>query len=707
MKKAVFFLFAGLFIVNALSAQVLQYPKPDKVEQVDTYFGTKVSDPYRWLEDDNSEATLKFVQAENKVTEEYLSSIPFRDKIKSRLTQLWNFPKWSVPFKAGNNYFVHTNDGLQNQFVLNILRSGPGSKPEPFLDPNKLSADGTVNVSNVSVSNDGRYLAYSSSSAGSDWQQINVMNTISGVQSNDKVEWVKFSGIAWKGSGFYYSRYDNPGESDVLKGKNEFHKIYYHSVGNPQKYDILTYQDTEHPLRNFSAGTTDDERYLIISGSEGTHGNDVRVKDLRKPDSDFISIVEGFEHEYSVIGNDSSKLFILTNKNAPKYELLMMDPLRPEIPWKTIIPQSDDVLEAVYTGDNVLIAKYMKDARSVLKLFTRKGQFIMEVPLETLGTVDQISSSVKDQLMFYSLTTFTAPSTIYSFNLQTKEQKVYFKPTLDFKSEDYETKQVFYPSKDGTKIPMFIVHKKGITLDGNNPTLLYAYGGFNLPQPPIFKIERLVFLENGGVFALANIRGGGEYGEDWHEAGTKLKKQNVFDDFIAGAEYLIKENYTSPSKLGMQGRSNGGLLVGAIMTQRPDLFKVALPVVGVMDMLRYHKFTIGWAWKGDYGSSEDEPNFRNLLSYSPLHNIREGVEYPATLVTTGDHDDRVVPAHSFKFIATLQEKYKGSNPQLIRIDINTGHASTTALGSSKPVAKQIEEQTDNFSFLMYNLGMKF
>lgn len=706
MKKAIFLPILSICTASILNAQELKYPVINKVEQVDEYFGTKVSDPYRWLEDDNSEATLKFVTAENQVTENYLSTIPFRGKIKERLTQLWNFPKWSVPFKGGKNYFVHTNDGLQNQFVLNILRSGPGSKPEPFLDPNKLSTDGTVNVGEVSVSKDGKFLAYSNSSGGSDWKQINVINTISGVQSNDKVEWVKFSAIAWKGNGFYYSRYDAPDESDILKGKNEFHKIYYHSVGNPQKYDILTYEDKNNPLRNFVAVTTDDERFLAISGSEGTHGNDLVVKDLRDPASKFVRIVDGFEHEYAVIGNDSSSLFILTNKNAPKYELVLVDALNPDAPWRTIIPQGEDVLEAVYTGHNLLIAKYMKDARSVLKLYTRKGQYMMEVPLETLGTVDQISATTSDELMFYSLTTFTAPSTIYSFNLRTKEQKEYFKPSLDFNSDDYETRQVFYTSKDGTKIPMFIVNKKGITLDGNNPTLLYAYGGFNLPQPPIFKLERLVFLENGGVFALANIRGGGEYGEEWHEAGTKLKKQNVFDDFIAAAEYLINEKISKPEKLGMQGRSNGGLLVGAVMTQRPDLFKVALPVVGVMDMLRYHKFTIGWAWKGDYGSSEDEENFRNLLGYSPLHNIKEGVKYPATLVTTGDHDDRVVPAHSFKFIATLQEKYKGPNPQLIRIDINTGHASTTALGSSKPVAKQIEEQTDNFSFLMYNLGMK-
>lgn len=705
MRPAPILLFALFITCHLASAQLLPYPKVDKVGQVDDYFGTKVSDPYRWLEDDHAPATLEFVKAQNKVTENYLSSIPFRNKVKERLTQLWNFPKWSVPFKGGKNYFVYTNNGLQNQFVLNILRSGPGSKPETFLDPNTLSKDGTVNVSNVSASKDGKYLAYSSSSSGSDWNEIRVMNTATGSTSNDKVEWVKFSGIAWKGNGFYYSRYDEPDAAAKLKGKNEYHKVYYHSVGNPQKYDILVYQDEKNPLRNFYAGTTDDERYLIISGSEGSSGNDLIVKDLRNPSAEFIRLVDNFENDYSVIGNDSANLFVLTNKNAPRYELVLVNPLRPEIPWKTIIPQSADVLESVYTGSDYLIAKYMKDAKSLLKIYSRKGQFIMEVPLETLGTVDQLSASTSDDLMFYSLATFTAPSTIYSFNLKTREQKVYFKPELDFKSEEYETRQVFYPSKDGTKIPMFIVHKKGLVYDGNNPTLLYAYGGFNLPQPPIFKIERLVFLENGGVFCLANIRGGGEYGEKWHEAGTKLKKQNVFDDFIAGAEYLIREKITKPEKLGMQGRSNGGLLVGAVMNQRPDLFKVALPVVGVMDMLRYHKFTIGWAWKGDYGSSEDEVNFKNLLGYSPLHNLKEGVNYPATLVTTGDHDDRVVPAHSFKYIATLQEKYKGENPVLIRVDINTGHASTTALGSSKPVAKQIDEQTDNFSFLMYNLGM--
>jgi prolyl oligopeptidase len=705
MRPAPILLFALFITFHQASAQLLPYPKVDKVEQVDDYFGTKVSDPYRWLEDDHAPATLEFVKAQNKVTENYLSSIPFRNKVKERLTQLWNFPKWSVPFKGGKNYFVYTNNGLQNQFVLNILRSGPGSKPETFLDPNTLSKDGTVNVSNVSASKDGKYLAYSSSSSGSDWNEIRVMNTSTGSTSNDKVEWVKFSGIAWKGNGFYYSRYDEPDAAAKLKGKNEYHKVYYHSVGNPQKYDLLVYQDEKNPLRNFYAGTTDDERYLIISGSEGSSGNDLIVKDLRNPSSDFVRLVDNFENDYSVIGNDSANLFILTNKNAPRYELVLVNPLRPEIPWKTIIPQSSEVLESVYTGSNYLIAKYMKDAKSLLKIFSRSGQFIMEVPLETLGTVDQLSASTSDDLMFYSLATFTAPSTIYSFNLKTREQKVFFKPELDFKSEEYETRQVFYPSKDGTRIPMFIVHKKGLVYDGNNPTLLYAYGGFNLPQPPIFKIERLVFLENGGVFCLANIRGGGEYGEEWHEAGTKLKKQNVFDDFIAGAEYLIREKITKPEKLGMQGRSNGGLLVGAVMNQRPDLFKVALPVVGVMDMLRYHKFTIGWAWKGDYGSSEDEVNFKNLYGYSPLHNLKEGVNYPATLVTTGDHDDRVVPAHSFKYIATLQEKYKGENPVLIRVDINTGHASTTALGSSKPVAKQIDEQTDNFSFLMYNLGM--
>ena len=693
------------FILPSLVTVAQQYPVTKKVEQVDDYFGTKISDPYRWLEDDNSAETAEWVKEENKVTNEYLAKIPFHEKVKQRMTQLWNFPKSSTPFKGGKNYFVFTNDGLQNQFALNIIRNLKG-KPVTFLDPNALSKDGTVNISEPSVSHRGNYLAYSKASAGSDWNEIHVMNVETGKQLEDKIEWVKFSGISWKQNGFYYSRYDAPDSMNLKKGKNEFHKVYYHQVGSLQNKDQLVYMDKEHPNRNFGAGVTEDERYLLIYGRESTSGNEVWIKDLKNSKREFVPIVKGFESQNGIIGNDSNMLFMRTNRNAPKYRLVLFDSGKPKADWRNIIAEKEDVLQEAVMADNLIIALYMKDASSQLKVFTKKGEFLYDIPLPGIGTVEELNASKDDPFVFYSLTTFTAPTTVYQFDLRTRKQTVYFQPKMNFSSDLFETKQVFYPSKDGTKIPMFIVHKKGVKLDGNNPTLLFGYGGFNISKTPEFKIERLVFLENGGVFAMPNLRGGGEYGEAWHEAGTKLKKQNVFDDFIAAAEYLVNEKYTSPEKLSIGGRSNGGLLVGAAMTQRPELFKAAIPTVGVMDMLRYHKFTIGWAWKGDYGSSEDEKNFMNLYSYSPLHNIKEGINYPATLATTGDHDDRVVPAHSFKFIATLQEKYKGVNPVLIRVDINAGHAGSTVLGSSKPVVKQIEEQSDIFSFLMYNLGMK-
>ncbi|MBP6658391.1 MAG: S9 family peptidase [Bacteroidia bacterium] len=682
-----------------------KYPPTAKQEQKDTYFGTEISDPYRWLEDDRSAETGQWVKEQNIVTENYLKTIPFRDNLKKRLTQLWNFPKSASPFKAGKNYFVYTNNGLQNQFVLNILRGSISAKPEVFLDPNTMSADGTTNIGTISVSNDGKYMAYAFSKAGSDWQEINIKNTIDGGMLTDKVEWVKFSGIAWRAGGFFYSRYDKPDEKNVLKGQNEFQKIYFHIAGTPQSVDQLIYEDKAHPQRNFGAGTTDDEKWLIISGSEGTSGNNVIVKDLETPDTKFVTLVSDFEYDNAVVDNEGSNFFILTNKDASRYKLISVDAKNPAAPPVVIIPESKDVLISVSAGKNFLIAQYMHNATGLLKVFSRKGEFLYDIPLASIGAVDQITASKKDSKMFYSLDSYTAPSTIYQFDLDSKLQTVFFKPKMDLNLDEYETKQVFYPSKDGTSISMFIFHKKGIQLNGNNPTMIFGYGGFNIPMTPQFKIERMLFLENGGIYAIANLRGGGEYGEEWHEAGTKLKKQNTFDDCIAAAEYLIKEKYTNPSKLALSGRSNGGLLVGAVMTQRPDLFKVAIPTVGVLDMLRYHKFTIGWAWKSDYGSSEDEPNFKNLLSFSPLHNIKERTNYPATLVITGDHDDRVVPAHSFKFIATLQEKYKGDNPVMVRIDVNSGHASTTALGSSKPVSKQIDEQTDIFSFLMYNLGM--
>ena len=703
MKQPI--LLIALMSTSLFSSAQFIYPATNKVDQKDTYFGTEINDPYRWLEDDRSSETAAWVEAENRVTENYLASIPFRPALKKRLTALWNFSKSSTPFKAGKNYFVHTNNGLQNQFVLNIMRNGVSSTQEVFLDPNQMSSDGTINVGEISVSHDGKYLAYAFSKAGSDWEEINIKNTIDGGLLKDKIEWVKFSGIAWKDGGFYYSRYDAPDEKNLLKGRNEYKKIYYHLAGTPQNSDVLVFEDKEHPQRNFSAGTTEDGKWLIISGSEGTSANNLIVKNLNQPASSYVTLVSTFDKDFNVIDNDGNKLLVLTNDNAPRYRLVQIDTENQSQTFKDILPQTTDVLQEVTIGKTFIIARYMHNATSLMKVYTKSGAFLYDIPLSTLGTVDQLSASTKDENIFYSLNTFTAPSTIFQFNLTTKQQSVFYKPTIDFNSSDYETKQVFFTSKDSTKVPMFIVHKKGLVLDGNNPTLIFGYGGFNISMNPQFKIERMIFLENGGVFAEPNLRGGGEFGEEWHHAGTLFQKQNVFSDCIAAAEYLIKEKYTNPSKLALSGRSNGGLLVGAVMTQRPDLFKVALPLVGVLDMLRYHKFTIGWAWKGDYGSSDDEPNFRNLLTYSPLHNLKGNINYPATLVITGDHDDRVVPAHSFKFIATLQEKYKGVNPVMIRIDVNSGHASTTVLGSSKPVAKQIEEQTDIYSFLLYNLGM--
>jgi prolyl oligopeptidase len=618
---------------------------------------------------------------------------------------LWNFPKSSVPFKGGNHYFVQLNDGLQNQYVLNIIRDMKG-KPVPFLDPNKMSDDGTVNLGDVSVSKDGKNLAYQISRAGSDWSEIYVMNVENGKQWHDKLQWVKFSGISWRGKGFYYSRYDAPDSGNVLKGSNQFHKVYFHQVGNEQKYDIMVYSDNDHPQRNFYASVTNDERYLVLNGSEGTGGNSLMVQDLKKNDGKWITLVSGFDHDYNVVDNDSNIFYIRTDKDASNYKLIAIDINRPDEAPKVLIPESEHVMKEMISASYLFVGHYMENASSRLKIFNRRGGFVNDVKMEAIGTIEQLSGDNKDQNLFYSLTTFTAPPVIYQYNLRLREQEVYFKADIKFNSDDYITEQKFYKSKDGTEIPMFIVHKKNLQMDGNNPTLLFGYGGFNISKTPEFKLDRLILLEKGGVFAMPSLRGGGEYGEKWHAAGTKEKKQNVFDDFIAAAQYLIDNKYTSPQKLAIGGRSNGGLLVGAVMLQRPDLFKVALPNVGVLDMLRYHKFTIGWAWKGDYGSSETKEGFDYLYKYSPLHNIKEGVAYPATLVTTGDHDDRVVPAHSFKFISTLQEKYKGENPMLIRIDVNAGHAGATPLGSSKPISKQIDEMTDVLSFMLFNLGIK-
>lgn len=680
----------------------LGYPVTRKTDTVDTYFGTKIPDPYRWLEDDKSVETAEWVKEENKVTYDYLSKIPFRDKIKQRLTKIWNFEKRSAPFKKKNFYFFYKNDGIQNQSVL-YVQEGLNGTPKVLLDPNLLAADGTASIGGLAVSKDTKYLAYSINRAGSDWSEIYVMEIASGKKLSDEINWVKFSDIAWKDDGFYYSAYDAPKKGgSELSNKNEYHKVFYHKVGDAQNKDVLVFEDKNHPLRNFSASTTEDEKLLILSGSESTSGTTLAVKDLTKPGSQFYNLVDNFENNYTVVHNDGNNLLVLTDKGAPKYQLLQIDfTKQPEYEkWKKIIPESNDLLEKVSLCNGKLIAQYLKDVTTRLYVLDMNGKKENEIELPGLCKVDGLESDRKDSLVFFSYNTFTAPAIIYKYNIINNNLSIWFKPEIDFKSEDYETKQVFYESKDGTKIPMFITCKKGIKLDGNNPCFLFGYGGFNSYYSPEFKIDRAVFLENGGIYAIPGLRGGGDYGEDWHKAGIKCLKQNVFDDFIAAAEYLIKEKYTSSAKLAIHGRSNGGLLIGAVMTQRPELARVAIPTVGVMDMLRYHKFTIGWAWASDYGTSDSLNYFNCLIKYSPLHNIKE-VEYPATLVTTGDHDDRVVPAHSFKFMATLQEKQKGNNPVLIRIDTNAGH------GSGKPTSKQIDEFSDIWSFVFYNTGMKY
>lgn len=702
IKQLVLFFVAILFIFaacNQKKMEKLNYPITKKTDTIDEYFGVKIADPYRWLEDDKSEETGLWVEAQNKITFGYLEKIPYRQKIKDRITQMWNYPKFGTPFKKGNYYFFFKNDGLQNQSVL-YIQEGLTGEPRVFLDPNKLSDDGTVALGGMSISNDHKYFAYQTASSGSDWNEIFVIEIASGKKMNDHIKWVKFSGAEWYKDGFYYSCYDAPKKGSELSNKNEFHKIYYHKLGTQQSEDVLVYENKKYPLRNYSMAITDDESFAFIYETETTSGNALYFKKTEDKNGKFTKIAEGFDYNYHIIDNVGDKLLLFTNWNAPKNQLLLIDaPYTDTAKWKAIIPESGDVLEGINLIGGKIIATYMKDAANHAYVYSIDGKKEFEVELPGIGSLGGFSGEKKDPLAFYSFTSFTYPSTIFKYDVNNNKSEVYKKPEIDFNPEDYETKQVFFPSKDGTKIPLFIVHKKGLKLDGNNPTLLYGYGGFNVSLTPSFSISRLVLLENGGVYALANLRGGGEYGKEWHEAGTKLKKQNVFDDFIAAGEYLIKEKYTSSQKLAIQGGSNGGLLVGACMLQRPDLYRVAFPAVGVLDMLRFHKFTIGWAWVGDYGSSDDSTQFHYILKYSPLHNIKENTDYPATLVTTADHDDRVVPAHSFKFIATLQEKYKGNNPVLIRIETKAGH------GAGKPTSKVIEEAADLWSFMFYNMSI--
>lgn len=678
--------------------EVPKYPLTQRVDTIDTYFSQQVADPYRWLEDDRSAETEAWVKAQNLVTEAYLDQIPYRNEIKERLTKIWNYPKSGAPSREGNAWYVYRNNGLQNQYVLYRMEK-PGQEGQVFLDPNKWSEDGTTSLGGLSFSKDGKYAAYSVSESGSDWRTIRVVEAANQNLLKDEVRWVKFSGMSWAGDGFYYSAYEVPKEGDALKGKNEFHKVYYHKLGTPQSQDKLVYEDKQHALRNFYAQTTDNERFLIINGSEGTSGNNVLVKDLSKPNNNFITVVEDFKKDHNVVDADGNSLLMLTTLDAPNKRLVRVDLSKPQPQnWVNVIAESNRLLEGVETAGGKLFVSYMQDAASRVYQYDKKGKLEREIALPGIGSAGGFDGKEEDQELYYTFTSFTSPGTIYKYNVKTGESTLFEAPKLDFDFANYETKQVFYTSKDGTKVPMFIVHKKGLKLDGTNPTYLYSYGGFDISMRPSFSAARLAWLEQGGIYAQPSIRGGGEYGQAWHEGGMKTRKQNVFDDFIGAAEYLIKEKYTSKGRLSISGGSNGGLLVGAAMTQRPELFQVALPAVGVLDMLRYHKFTIGWAWAVEYGSSEEsEEMFRYLLGYSPLHNVKEGVLYPATMVTTADHDDRVVPAHSFKFISELQAKGAPGNPYLIRIETKAGH------GAGKPTAKQIEEWADKYAFTWYNM----
>ncbi len=700
--KRVIISFLALSFMMSCSEKPIQYPPTKKGEVKDTYFGTVVEDPYRWLEDDNSPKTADWVKTQNQLTFGYLSKLPYRDQIKKRLTELWDYPKYGAPFKEAGKYFFYKNNGLQNQSVL-YMTSDLSAEPKVLLDPNTLSTDGTAALTSIEVSNDGKYLMYQVAKSGSDWNEIFVKSIETGEMLPDHMLWVKFSGISWYKDGFFYSAYDKPEAGSELSKANEFQKVYFHKLGTEQSADQLIINDPKNPKQMFGAGLTDDKRFLLISRSIGTHGNALDFKDLNKTNSSFITLMDQYEYEFNPVDNIGDEIYVRTNYKAPKYRLVKINANHPEEKnWVVIIPENKDVMESVVMIAGKLVVNFMTDAHSKTEVYSYDGVLDHEIQLPGIGTVSAFSGKKEDNIAYYSYTSFNTPGEIYKYDFTTKQSSLHFRPEVKFNPDDFEVNQVFYASKDGTKIPMFIVHKKGLELNGNNPTLLYAYGGFNISLTPSFSSARIAFLENGGVYAMANLRGGGEYGEEWHLAGTKLQKQNVFDDFIAAAEYLISQKYTSSKKLAIQGGSNGGLLIGAVTNQRPDLFKVALPQVGVMDMLRFNKFTIGWAWAGDYGTSEDNAEmFKYLYGYSPYHTIRKRVAYPAILATTADHDDRVVPAHTFKYMARLQE-YNSENklPLLVRIDSKAGH------GAGKPTAKVIEEYTDVWSFVFYHLGMK-
>lgn len=682
--------------------QSLEYPETRKGDQVDDYHGTKVADPYRWLEDDNSAETAKWVEAENKVTFGYLEKIPYRDDVKKRLEQLYNYPKYTAPFRKGELLFYTKNDGLQNQNVV-YTQKGLDGPPEALLDPNKFSADGTTRMGSFDVSRDGRYAAYGMEVGGSDWQEAKVRDVMTKQDLTDDLKWLKFTHFAWAGKGFFYSRFDEPVKGHELSSKNEFQKVYYHKLGTPQSEDELIYEDKANPLREHYVNTTDDERFAILGVAEsakGKRGNALYFRDLTKQDKTFTPIVsEITDDTYDVIDNVGDNFLIATNHGAPNGKVVLYNPANPQAPWKDVVPEKPDTLESVKSLGGKLFATYLKDVTSHVYVYSFSGEMENEVALPGAGTTTGFNGNRGDTTAFFLYTSMNYPSTVFRYDLATKEASVFKAPEIpNFRPEDYETKEVFYHSKDGTRVPMFLVYRKGLKLDGTNPTLLYGYGGFNITIQPMFNSLRLALLEQGFVYASANMRGGGEYGEKWHEAGIKEKKQNVFDDFIAAAEWLIANKYTSAEHLAINGGSNGGLLVGAVINQRPDLFRVAVPQVGVMDMLRYQKFTIGYAWAADYGTSDNAQEFKALYAYSPLQNIKPGVRYPAVLITTADHDDRVVPAHSFKYAATLQAEAGHENPVLIRIDTMSAHGASST-------SKAIALTADIYSFIFWNLGV--
>ncbi|HVI07079.1 MAG TPA: prolyl oligopeptidase family serine peptidase [Candidatus Binatia bacterium] len=694
-------------LVTMLSSQTAQnsatlpYPQARRGDQVDDYFGTKVADPYRWLEDTDSPETKAWVEAENKVTFGYLDQISYRKAIRDRLTKLWNYERFSVPHQEGGRYFYDHNDGLQNQNVLLVAES-LNAEPRVLLDPNTLSSDGTVALSGTAVSDDGKLMAYGIATSGSDWNEWHVRDVDTGKDLPDDLKWVKFSGASWTkdNKGFYYSRYDEP-KGAALREANYYHKLYYHRVGTAQSEDKLIYERPDNKELGFAGSVTDDGHYLIISVWQGTSPkNRLYYKDLTNPNSEVVRLLDDFDAQYNFIDNDGPVFWFQTDLDAPRGRMIAIDTRHPErANWKSIVPQSEDKLDFANVVDNVFLLGYLKDAKTEVRVYDLGGKFIRNVDLPGIGTAAGFGGKRKDKETFYAFTSFTSPAAVYRYDPQAGASSVFRKPKVDFDPSLYETKQVFYHSKDGTRVPMFITYKKGIKLDGQNPTLLYAYGGFDISLTPFFSVSNLVWLEMGGIYAQPNLRGGGEYGEEWHQAGMKLKKQNVFDDFIAAAEWLIANKYTSTPKLAIRGGSNGGLLIGACETQRPDLFGVALPEVGVMDMLRFHKFTIGWAWTSDYGSSDDPTEFKALYAYSPLHNIKPGTKYPPTLIATSDHDDRVVPGHSFKFAATMQADQAGPAPILIRIETKAGH------GAGKSVTKLIDETSDTWAFVAHNMGM--